>query len=174
MLQDIYTREVRAKPLLNKKPETGNAAVRSLMPTLVEEKTDYSITTDNGNDFSKLDEGGIPADAVHREKKATNDIAVIDRAMQGVKQDSAVVAADGDAKNWVEGLSVSVSAHNRRPHSAVHGPPETVESRSEQGFRVLQDNARNGVIEPKRSTQQEQGVARGRRVQSSATIEEVV
>ena len=38
MLQDVYTREVRAKPLLNKKPETVNAAMRSLMPTLVEEK----------------------------------------------------------------------------------------------------------------------------------------
>ena len=38
MIQDVYTREVRAQPLLNKQPATVNAAMRSLMPTLVGDK----------------------------------------------------------------------------------------------------------------------------------------
>ena len=66
MLQDVYTREVRAKPILNKKFEPVNAAMRSLMPTLVEEKIDYSITTGKGKEFSKLEEGGVPEEAVRR------------------------------------------------------------------------------------------------------------
>ena len=36
MINDVYTREVRAKTLTNKRPETVNAAMRELLPTLVE------------------------------------------------------------------------------------------------------------------------------------------
>ena len=69
MISDVYTREVRAKPLTSKRPETVNEAMRELLPTLVEGKTDFALTTDAGKEFSKLDEGGIPAQAVHRAKK---------------------------------------------------------------------------------------------------------
>ena len=44
-LVDVYTRETRAQPLMNKQPATINAAMRSLMPTLVEDKQDYVIST---------------------------------------------------------------------------------------------------------------------------------
>ena len=141
MLVDVYSREIRAVPLLNKRPETVNTAMREATVSLVQDKQDYALTTDKGKEFSKLEEGGIPAEAVHREKKATNDIAVVDRAMQSLKQDSAAAVADGDASNWVEALPLAVDAHNKRPHGAVHGPPEQVETRPEQDFRVLQDNA---------------------------------
>ena len=116
LLADVYSREIKAKTLLNKRPETVNAAMRELVPTLVQDKQDYSITTDKGKEFSKLEEGGIPAEAVHREKKGVNDISIIDRAMQGVKQDQAAIAADGDAQNWVGALPQAVDAHNKRPH----------------------------------------------------------
>ena len=66
--------------------------------------------------------------------------------MQSVKRDSAAAVQDGDARNWVDALPLAVSAHNKRPHSAVFGPPETVEERPEQDFRVLQDNARKGLF----------------------------
>ena len=91
-------------------------------------------------------EAAIPASAVHREKKGLNDISVLDRAMLGLKADSAAVVADGSASNWVEALPMAVDAHNARPHSAVFGPPETVEERPEQDFRVLQANARKGLL----------------------------
>ena len=146
MISDVYTREVRAKTLTNKRPETVSAAMKDLLPTLVEDTTSFVIATDAGREFSRLEEGGIPAQAVHRSKKGTNDIAVLDRAMQSVKQDSAAAIADGDAKNWVDALPLAISAHNARPHSAVFGAPENVESVPAQDFRVLQANARKGLL----------------------------
>ena len=68
ILADVYTRRARAVPLLNKKPETVNAAMQESLPTLVGDKKDFAITSDRGKEFSKLEEGGIPAEAVHREK----------------------------------------------------------------------------------------------------------
>ena len=35
LLADVYSRRIRGKAILNKKPETVNAAVRELVPTLV-------------------------------------------------------------------------------------------------------------------------------------------
>ena len=66
-LQDIYTREVRTVPLLNKKSETVNSALRSAIPSLVGDNTNYAITTDSGKEFSNM-EAAIPASAVHRSK----------------------------------------------------------------------------------------------------------
>ena len=83
---------------------------------------------------------------MHRSKKGTNDISVLDRAMQSTKIDSAAILADGDAKTWVDALPLAISAHNARPHSAVHGAPQTVETNPSQDFRVLQDNARKGLL----------------------------
>ena len=145
MLADVYTREVRAVPLLNKKAETVNSALRSVIPSLVGDDTNFAISTDAGREFSNI-EAAIPALAVHRSKKGVNDIAVLDRAMQTVKKDSAAAVADGDASNWVEALPMAVDAHNTRPHAAVFGPPETVEERPEQDFRVLQANARKSIL----------------------------
>ena len=84
----------------------------------------------------KIEQGGIPAEAVHREKKATNDIAVVDRAMQQIKTDQAGIVANGDARNWEEALPLAIDAHNKRPHSAVFGSPTTVESRPKQKIRA--------------------------------------
>ena len=146
MISEVYTREVRAVPLTNKRPDTINDAMRQIIPTLVQDKTNYALTTDAGKEFSKLEEGGIPGEAVHRDKKGKNDISVLDRAMQTVKQDSAAAVADGDAKNSAEALPQAVSAHNKRPHAAVFGAPENVEAVPEHDFRVLQDNARKGLL----------------------------
>ena len=41
---------------------------------------------------------------------------------------------------------MSIVAHNARPHSAVFGAPENVEAIPEQDFRVLQSNARKGLL----------------------------
>ena len=40
MIADVYTREIKAKTLLNKRPETVNAAMRELVPALVQDKRD--------------------------------------------------------------------------------------------------------------------------------------
>ena len=41
MVQDVYTREVRAKPLPSKTPAVVNAAAKELIPTLVEGKLQH-------------------------------------------------------------------------------------------------------------------------------------
>ena len=66
--------------------------------------------------------------------------------MQTVKVDPAVAVASGSAKKWVEGLDLAVDAHNARPHSAVHGAPRDVGKQPTQDFRVLQDNAKKGLL----------------------------
>ena len=43
--------------------------MQELLPKMVGNKKDFAITSDLGKEFSKLDDGGIPAEAVHREKK---------------------------------------------------------------------------------------------------------
>ena len=48
MVQDVYTREVRAKAIPNKDQCTVNEAARQLIPELVDQKQDYSITTVKG------------------------------------------------------------------------------------------------------------------------------
>ena len=142
MVQDVYTREVRAKSLPNKTPQVVNEAAQELIPDLVGSgKQDYSITTDKGREWNNF-EDAIPEQAVHREKQSMNDISVLDRAMQTVKKDMSADVIDGSAKNWVQALPGAVEAHNDRPHSTTYVAPSAVESTPIADFRILQDNAR--------------------------------
>ena len=140
LINDVYTREVRAKPLPNKTPSAVNEAAQELIAELVDGKQDYSITTDKGREWSNLD-AAIPGQAVHREKQSMNDISVLDRAMLSLKKDMSGDVADGSASNWVQALPGAVQAHNSRPHAAVYWPPEKVEENGVQDFKVLQSNA---------------------------------
>ena len=118
MVQDVYTREVRAKAIPNKDQATVNEAAKQLIPELVDQKQDHSITTDKGKEFNNLD-AATQEQAGHREKKSMNDISVLDRAMQTLKKDMAADVADGYAANSVQALPGAVEAHNSRPHAAV-------------------------------------------------------
>jgi hypothetical protein len=164
LINDVYTREVRAKPLPNKTPAAVNEAAQQLIPELVDGKQDYSITTDKGREWSNLD-AAIPGQAVHREKQSMNDISVLDRAMLSLKQDMAADVADGSASNWVQALPEAVEAHNSRPHAAVFGPPEKVEENGVQDFKVLQSNAQKFLFnrnaqQRKKNALQESGAFR--------------
>jgi hypothetical protein len=141
LVNDVYTREVRAKALPNKTPEVVNAAAQELIPELVGGKQDFSITTDKGREFNLLEQA-IGEEAVHREKQSMNDISVLDRSMQTVKKDMAADVADGRKQNWVEALNPAVEAHNERPHSSTYVAPSKVEETPAADFRILQDNAR--------------------------------
>ena len=65
--------------------------------------------------------------------------------MQSLKQDQAAVVAEGYSERWAQALPLAVDAHNKGGHSAVYGPPETVESRPEQDVEVLQTSAWKGL-----------------------------
>ena len=82
----------------------------------------------------------LPQQAIHKLKEGTNDLAVVDRAMQTLKRDMAgIVARDGG--RWDEALQPAVDAYNERPHEAVYGPPEDVDKGEAQDFLVLRKNA---------------------------------
>ena len=98
------------------------------------------LTTDKGNEFSKVDAVILP-EGVHRLKEGINDIGVVDRAMQTLKKDiSSIIARKGG--RWDDVLQEAISAYNQRPHEAVYGPPEDVEEGGIQDFLALRRNAR--------------------------------
>jgi hypothetical protein len=139
MLADVYTRESRAFAIQEKTPQVVNAVLRPMLENLTNGRKDYSITSDGGGEFARIGEI-LPAEAVHRQKQAANDISVLDRQMQTIKRDLAAVAArmGGD---WDTRLSKVIQAYNARDHEAVFGPPEDVELVPEQEFYVLKANA---------------------------------
>lgn len=142
---DVYTREMAAAPLETKTTEEVNEKFRRLSRQMVGDKKDYVVTTDKGREFSQLQQA-MPREAAHREKTPadTNATGVLDANMKTLKIDLAGrVAKHGT--DWNQELGQVVNAYNKRPQSAVHGPPANVEGKNggdnPQNFRVLQNNA---------------------------------
>ena len=142
---DVFTRELAAVPLRSKTPGEVNEAVRKSVRELAGDKKDFVVTTDQGAEFSKI-EDALPEEAVHRQKTPAdkNAIAVLDRNMQSLKIDlaSKIAKKGGD---WSVEIGKAVNAHNNKSHAAVHGPPSQIEGKNggdnPQMFRVMQDNA---------------------------------
>ena len=142
---DVFSREVAAQPVPSKDPETINRALKKTQEALVGDEKSFSLTTDLGAEFNKIEEV-LPQEATWRQKtpEDKNATAVLDRNMKTIKQDlSAKVATKGG--DWSEKLPGVINAYNNRPHEAVFGPPSQVETRNggenEQQFRILQQNA---------------------------------
>ena len=88
VVTDVFTREVATKALPDKRAETVTRAAAEIIPELVEDGSNYAITTDLGNEFRGL-EAALPGDVVHRQKDPCdrNATAVVDRAIQTLKKD---------------------------------------------------------------------------------------
>ena len=142
---DVFSREVAAQAIPSKDPETVNKALKKTQETLVGDERNFSLTTDLGAEFNKI-EDVLPKEATWRTKTPSdkNATAVLDRNMKTIKQDlSAKVATKGG--DWSEKLPKVIHAYNNRPHEAVFGPPSQVETKNggenAQQFRILQQNA---------------------------------
>jgi hypothetical protein len=134
-----------AVPLESKTTEEVNEKFGKVARELAGDEKNYVVTTDQGKEFSKIEEV-LPKEAVHREKTPAdrNAMGVLDANMKTLKIDLAGrVAKNGT--DWNEELPKVVSAFNKRPHDAVYGPPANVEGKDRgenpQMFRVLQNNA---------------------------------
>ena len=141
VVQDVFTREIATKALPDKRAETVTRAAAEIIPDLVQEKGNYVVTTNLGNEFQGL-EAALPGGAVHRQKDPSdrNATAVVDRAIQTLKKDLAgMVARRGGG--WGEHVDEAAEAYNARPHQAVTVAPEDVETMPTATFRVYQDNA---------------------------------
>ena len=141
VVTDVFTREVATKALPDKRAETVTRAAAEIIPELVQDESNYVVTTDLGNEFRGL-EAALPGGVVHRQKDPTdrNATAVVDRAIQTLKKDLAgKVARDGGG--WGDHVDEAAEAYNARPHAAVTVAPEDVETMPAASFRVYQDNA---------------------------------
>ena len=141
VVTDVFTREVATKALPDKRAETVTRAAAEIIPELVQDESNYVVTTDMGNEFRGL-EGALPGGVVHRQKDPTdrNAAAAVDRAIQTLKKDLAgEVARQGGG--WGDHVDEATEAYNARPHAAVTVAPEDVETMPAASFRVYQDNA---------------------------------
>ena len=142
---DVYTREMAAVPIKTKGAQEVNTAFKKAVKELVDDETNYVVSTDQGLEFSRLGEA-LPPDAVHRTKdlEDKNALGVIDKNMQTLKGDLAAKVAKGNV-DWNDALPKVVEAFNKKPHGAVYGPPSQVEKKNRgdnpQNFRILQENA---------------------------------
>jgi hypothetical protein len=100
------------------------------------------MTTDQGNEFKRIDAHVLGVNAVHREKEISdkNATSVVDRSMQTIKKDLAArIARTGNA--WKNELPSVTEAYNERPSSAVRGAPNSATEGGPQQFMIEQDNA---------------------------------
>ena len=141
IVSDVFTREAVTKALPDKSAQAVGQAAAEAIPELVQDESDYVVTTDEGREFFQLEQV-LPEAVVHRTKKPEdrNATAVVDRTIQTLKKDLAgEVARHGG--QWDLDLESVTEAYNARPHQTVHAAPEDVETQRTTRFRVLQDNA---------------------------------
>ncbi len=141
---DIFSREVFAEAIPNKRPETVNKAFTDLID--IPDGMQAKVTTDKGGEFVRL--GQADPGIVHVTKLPSdpNGIAVLDRAMQTIKKDISADLADGDHKYWDDALDPVVESYNDRPHSHTVVAPSQVENSKTAEFRLLQKNSAGFVI----------------------------
>jgi hypothetical protein len=144
MAIDIFSREVFAEAIPNKRPETINKAFNSLIE--IPDGMQGKVSTDKGGEFAKLGEADPGIVHVQKSPSDPNGLATLDRAMQTIKVDLSADLADGDYKYWDDALDPVVESYNNRPHSHTVVPPSQVENSKTAEFRLLQKNAAGFVI----------------------------
>jgi hypothetical protein len=115
MAIDIFSREVFASAIPNKRPETVNKAFKDLIE--IPDGMQAKVSTDRGGEFAKLGEADPGIVHVTKSPSDPNGIAVLDRAMQTIKVDISADLADGDHEYWDDALDPVVESYNNRPHS---------------------------------------------------------
>ena len=65
VLSDVFTRELRTAPVASKDPDTVARVLKPMIANLTEGDKNYTLSTDQGADFTRLD---LPAQAAHRLK----------------------------------------------------------------------------------------------------------
>ena len=142
MVTDVYSRKTFTEALRYKDSGNVNNALRSILAKVPEGGKNAIVTTDQGNEFKKINAHVLGVNAVHREKEISdkNATSVVDRSMQTIKKDLAArIARTG--QSWKNELPSVTEAYNERPSSAVHGAPNTATEGGPQQFMIEQDNA---------------------------------
>jgi len=140
-LVNVFTRKTWGKTVPNKTAAAVGAAGKILIDRLPE--IPKVVSTDDGLEYNELatylKEKGI-GHKVHVSNRDVNALAVLDRAVQDVKQrfTRLLARSPGDEKLKLER---ALKAHNNSHHSTIHGSPNEVSKDENLQFMNLQDNA---------------------------------
>ena len=142
VVTDVFSRKTWTEALRYKDAGNVNTAIRNILAKVPGGGKNTIVTTDQGNEFKKLDSHVLGMHAVHRDTEVSdkNATSVVDRAMQTLKRDLAArMARTGNS--WKNELPSVTEAYNERPSSAVHGAPNSATEGGPQQFMIEQDNA---------------------------------
>ena len=149
LVVSVFSRKALAKPVRNKEPRT----VAPVLEQILDEIPHFTgiLSSDMGLEFTNqvnelLDNQGI----IHKLKAKgdPNGLAVLDRAMQKIKQTMArLLAQRGGGDAFGATLADAVRAHNETVNSTVRDTPNDVDNKNTQAGKVLQflamrDNSR--------------------------------
>ena len=143
-LVNVFTRKTWGKTVPNKSAASVGAAGKVLIDRL--EEKPITVSTDDGNEYAELatylKDKGI-GHKVSVSDRDVNALAVLDRAVQDVKQRFTRLMARTGAGDEKVKLERALKAHNNAHISTIHGSPNEVGKDAQIQFMNLQDNAKN-------------------------------
>ena len=146
---DQFSRKLWAAPVSGKTP----AAIAPVLEELLNQISNWNdgeslavMSSDAGNEWSNqvatlLSDRGI-AHKVDIGKYDRNSHALLDRAIQGLKQRITRMTMGPGDKTWVDVLPAAVKAHNSLDSQPIHTNPDDMQENSIANFLSTQDNAR--------------------------------
>lgn len=141
-LVNVFTRKTWGKTVPNKSAASVGAAAKVLIERL-EEKPKV-VSTDDGNEHAELATYLKTKGIGHKVSVADRDVnalAVLDRAVQDVKQRFTRLMARTGAGDEKVKLDRALKAHNNAHISTIHGAPNEVGKSQDIQFLNLVDNA---------------------------------
>ena len=141
-LVNVFSRKTWGRVVANKSAKAVLAAGKQLIERLPEQPK--VVSTDDGGEYTELAEwlkSKNIGHKVHVSDKDVNALAVLDRAVQDVKQRfTRILARSGPGDEKLK-LERALKAHNNAHHGTVHGSPNEVSKDSNLKFMNLVDNA---------------------------------
>ena len=141
-LVNVFTRKTWGKTIPNKSAASVGAAGKVLIERLEEQPK--VLSTDDGNEFAVLatylKDRGI-GHKVSVSDRDVNALAVLDRAVQDVKQRFTRMMARTGAGDEKVKLERALTAHNNAHIQTIHGAPNEVQKNPDLVFLNMVDNA---------------------------------
>jgi len=173
---NVFDRKLHGLPITDKSAETVLAAFRKVLRKLGDDMKGAVLSTDNGREWNNDEFQTLlkQSDIAWKSKgnASPNDIAVLDRAIQGVRKDIASRLLESPDKQWSDVLNASLVAHNRSINSALRDAPADVAKEPILQFLLLSDNAKkiqhNNALAKKRVAKVQQAGAFRRPMKTKA------
>ena len=141
-LVNVFSRKVWAKTIADKSAASVLAASRTLLDHVTTKPK--VVSTDDGLEYNTLSSWLQDQGIGHKQSTSDTDknaLAVLDRAVQDVKERFVrIIARTGSGEELLK-LAKALKAHNNSIHSTVHAAPNEVRGNETIIFLNLVDNA---------------------------------